>query len=316
MVKPRIGITIGDPAGIGPEIVKKAVNSLEIRKICMPVVIGYAGLISGERPSIRRAQAEFVDVRCGNISAVRPGKYSAFTGLASFKFLERSIELLKQKKIDAVVTAPISKEALKLAGIKYSGHTELFADYTGTKDFAMLMAAGPLRAVMVTRHMPLSDVAKSITSRNIVSAALLTRRFLIERFKIRAPRLAVCALNPHAGENGLLGKEEGLIISPAVKQLIKKKALAVGPLPADSAWLKLKRGEFDLLVGMYHDQVMIPLKTLSPEKIVNITVGLPFIRTSPGHGTGFDIAGKNIADPSSMIEAIKTAVELACTGKN
>ena len=309
MSKPRIGITIGDPSGIGPEVVEKAVNSLEVNKLCTPVVIGCGRFLCAKRRSTR-SRAEFVDVGCPDISSVSPGKYSAATGLASFRFLERSIYLLKQKKIAAVATAPISKEALRLAGINYSGHTEFFADYTGTKDYAMLMVAGPLRAVMATRHLPLSEVAKNITPQSIVSTALLARRFLIEKFKIKDPRLAVCALNPHAGENGLLGKEEGLIIEPAVKLLLKLKVRAAGPLPADSAWLKVKRKEFDLLVGMYHDQVMIPLKVLNPEKIVNITAGLPFIRTSPGHGTGFDIAGKNVANPSSMIEAIKVAAAL------
>ena len=310
MGKPRIGITIGDPAGIGPEIVKKAIESLEIKKVCTPVVIGCGFSIFGDRLLKRSSGTDYADVSCENISSIVPGKVSASAGLASFRFLERSIELLEQGKIDAVVTAPISKEALKLAGIKYSGHTEFFADYTRTKDYAMLMAAGDLRAVMVTRHMPLSEVSKNITAGMIVSASKLTRRFLAEKFKIKDPRLVVCALNPHAGESGLLGKEEGSIITPAVRSLLNKKIRVVGPLPADSAWHKMVTGEFDLLVGMYHDQVMIPLKCLSPEKIVNITVGLPFIRTSPGHGTAFDIAGKNMADPASMIEAIKTAAKL------
>ncbi len=247
----------------------------------------------------------------GNKSAVKTGKFSRVTGAMSYLWLKRSIELAKSGRVNAIVTAPISKEALHLAGINYSGHTEILADLTKTKNYAMLMVSESLRAVMVTRHIPLSGVSKEITKEKITSTALLLNGFLRARYKIKNPRIGVSALNPHAGEGGILGSEEGKVIFPAVLELKKKNINVSGPLPVDSAWLKMKEGEFDLLVCMYHDQVMIPLKSICPEKIVNITCGLPFIRTSPGHGTAFDIAGRNIADERPMVEAIKAAVFLS-----
>ncbi|HBU70025.1 MAG TPA: 4-hydroxythreonine-4-phosphate dehydrogenase PdxA [Elusimicrobia bacterium] len=311
MPLPIVAITAGDPAGIGPEVTIKALKEPSVYKLCRPVVVGSAGMGLALRAISRRFPVQFVEVLPQGKTKFVPGIESAGTGAASFEYILTAVGLIKSKRARALVTAPISKAAFHMAGKKYSGHTELLAELTKTKNYAMMMAAQNLRAVMVTRHLPVSDVPSSLNADNIIRACLLADDFLKKYFRFRKPRLGVCALNPHAGEGGHLGGEENIIILPAVKRLVKRGLSAQGPLPNDSAWLKMKNGLFDLLVCMYHDQVMTPLKCLAAEKIVNITLGLPFVRTSPGHGTAFDIAGRNIADESSMIEAIKTAALLA-----
>jgi 4-hydroxythreonine-4-phosphate dehydrogenase len=307
---PKIAVTMGDPAGIGPEVVSKAVSSPLVRRICRPVLIG------DRRFWDRRALAGNTAVRYEDIPVrdpdkIRPGRVSITAGRAAYDCICRAVEMVKAGGADAIVTAPLSKAALNLAGINYAGHTELLAALTGTRDYAMLMAADGLRAVMVTRHLPLMETAAHLSVEEIVRVTALSRRFLEEKNVAANPRIVICSLNPHAGEGGLLGREEGKIIIPAVQALRDKGYAVTGPLPADSAWVKMKKGEFDLMVTLYHDQAMIGLKCLAPEKIVNITIGLPVVRTSPGHGTGFDIAGKNCADPRSTIEAIRVAVKLS-----
>ena len=212
---------------------------------------------------------------------------------------------------DALVTAPINKEAASGVGFGFPGHTEYLASLTDTKEFAMMMIAEPLRITLVTRHIPLADVAKSITENGIIQAVILTRDVLKSRFKIKSPAIAVCGLNPHAGESGVIGNEEKDIIRPAVSRLQKKFKGIRGPIPADAVFYSAYKGGYDAVICMYHDQGLIPLKMTSRDKGVNMTLGLPFIRTSPDHGTAYDIAGKGIADPSSMMEAIKLAVLLS-----
>ncbi|MFC1501457.1 4-hydroxythreonine-4-phosphate dehydrogenase PdxA [Elusimicrobiota bacterium] len=301
---PRIGITIGDPAGIGPEVVAKALSRLEVQKICIPVIIGEKKYLH------KKINAFIIDVPIPSKKKIVSGKYSSLSGISSYKYLVRAVELIKSRQINAVVTAPISKDAFSMAGIQYRGHTELLADFTNTKKYAMLMTAGKFRSVMITRHISVNDIGKNISSSKITDTTLLVNNFLKEKLKIKNVRIGICALNPHSGENGLLGKDEKKFIIPAIKILKNKKIDVTGPLPSDSAWLSMKNGQMDLLVTMYHDQTMIALKCLNDKRIVNTTVGLPFIRTSPGHGTAFDIAGKGIADESSMVEAIKFAVKL------
>jgi len=227
----------------------------------------------------------------------------------------KAVELARLGRVQGIVTAPISKEAFALAGIRFPGHTELLAGATGTKNFAMMMAAGRLRAVMVTRHQPLMSVGATLSVEEIVRVGRLCSYFLGDSLCIKIPRIGICALNPHAGEGGMFGKEESSIIIPAARALKRKGVGITGLFPADSAWRKMSEGRLDALITMYHDQAMIPLKCLAPDKIVNITVGLPFVRTSPGHGTAPDIAGKNLADPLPMIEAIKTAADLCAVKK-
>ncbi|MCB4791118.1 MAG: 4-hydroxythreonine-4-phosphate dehydrogenase PdxA [Elusimicrobia bacterium] len=311
MPLPKIAVTIGDPAGIGPEIVGKALSDKKIHEICKPVVIGGTGVIPGFNKISKKFGLQSFEIKTNEIENLQTGRFSKFTGKASYDYILKAFELITQGQVKAVVTAPVSKEAMFLAGVHYPGQTELFADISGTKKYAMLMVAESLRAVMVTRHIPLSEVSKNLTIDNIKETALLAYDFISKKFRIKKPKIVICSLNPHGGEGGILGKEDRCFILPAVR-FLKNIGLEVsGPCGSDSAWLKMSKNEFDLMVAMYHDQAMIGLKCLKPNKIVNVTIGLPFIRTSPGHGTAFDIAGKNIADPTSIKEAIKLAARLS-----
>lgn len=310
MSLPRLAITIGDVAGIGPEIVSKALSIGRICKICEPIIVGNLRILKKYGLDSNRFPCRFIDLPVKEIQKVKSGKISKVSGFAAYKYICKAVELIESGEADGLVTAPISKAALNLAGIRYSGHTELLASLTHSKNYAMLMVSGKLRAVMVTRHISIKDVSGQLSKKNIIDTILIAQKALKKEFGIKSPRICVCSLNPHSGESGLLGNEEKRTIEPAVKTLKSMGLRIAGPLPPDSAWVKLIRGEFDLLVTMYHDQAMIGLKCLDPRKIVNVTIGLPFIRTSPGHGTGFDIAGKDAADPVPMIEAIKLAATL------
>jgi 4-hydroxythreonine-4-phosphate dehydrogenase len=308
---PRLAITLGDPNGIGPEVVGKALAMPSLYRYCQPVIVGDAIAFRRYKVSPADVRYRFVDVHTKGCTKIEPGKTTAIAGRAAHAAVVRAVELIRNGEADALVTAPLSKEALHRAGIRYPGHTELLAVLTGSKRYAMLMVAGSLRAVMATRHVALSRAGKALSVRRILDTTVLSHQSLQNTFRIPHPRIALCALNPHAGEGGLLGSEEQEIIQPALRCIHRRGIPADGPLPGDSAWQKMAAGNYDLLVTMYHDQAMIGLKCLAPEKIVNVTIGLPFIRTSPGHGTGFDIAGKNRADPRSMIEAIKLAAQLS-----
>ncbi|MDD5688051.1 MAG: 4-hydroxythreonine-4-phosphate dehydrogenase PdxA [Elusimicrobia bacterium] len=289
MFKPTIAITIGDPSGIGSEIVKKAILDKSILKICKPVVIDTNFLPS-------HTKLEFI-----------PGKPSKKSDKAAISLLNKTIELLKKGCIDATVTSPVSKSAFG----RFRGHTEFFAENFGIKEFEMLMVADDLKILLLTRHIPLKDVAKKLNIKNIVKSIKIVYSFIKDKYDIKNPSVIVCGLNPHCGDKGLVGNEELKIIIPAIKMLKKAGLNISGPVNSDIA---IKNNKHDLIVCMYHDQAMVPLKLLKPDKIVNVTVGLPFIRTSPGHGTAYNIAGKGIADPQSMIEAIKLACLL--TRKN
>jgi len=308
---PRLAITLGDPNGIGPEIVGKCLALPSLYRYCQPVIVGDEITLQRHNISTASARYRFVDVRTKGFTKIDPGKTTVQAGRASHAAVVRAVNLIRSGEADALVTAPVSKEALHRAGVRYPGHTELLAALTGSEHYAMLMLAGSLRAVMATRHVALSRAGKTLSIRQIVDTTVLSHQSLQNSFGIPHPRIALCALNPHAGEGGLLGREEQEIIQPALRCIRRRGIPADGPLPGDSAWQKMAAGNYDLLVAMYHDQAMIGLKCLAPEKIVNVTIGLPFIRTSPGHGTGFDIAGKNCADPRSMIEAIKLAAKLS-----
>jgi len=297
---PIIGITPGDPQGIGPEVIEKALASRSIQKICRPVVFGHPELFD-----FRKAK-RLTPRQCGQLSAF---------------YIRQATEAAMRGQVAAVVTAPISKERLQLAGCRYPGHTEFLADLTGSRQVRMMMAgplgAGPLGAgprlkvILVTIHEPLKKVAGLLTVRSIAETILVTDQALRKWFGLKRPRLAVAGLNPHAGEGGLFGREEGEKIAPAIR-FVRRKGVAVeGPFSPDTVFCRAAEGEFDAVVAMYHDQGLIPLKILHFKDAVNITLGLPIIRTSVDHGTAFDIAGKGIADPRSMIEAIRMAVEMA-----
>ena len=322
---PRIGITMGDPAGIGPEVVLKAVAEEEIRRACIPVIIGDAQLLAHTARTldlqsgydIVRADEPFpehsepVIYHLGNISGfIEPGIESGAAGKAAGGYIEAAVELCAAGSIDAVATAPINKRALFLGGYSFPGHTEFFAHLTGAEEYAMAFVAGNLRIVLISTHVPLAEAIRLVERDRVLAIINLTNREL-QRWGIERPRLAVAALNPHGAEGGLFGVEEASEIMPAIDAGRREDINVQGPFSADTVFLRASRGEFDAVVACYHDQAMIPVKCLSFGEAVNVTLGLPFIRTSVDHGTAFDIAGKGLAEHSSMVAAIKLAAELS-----
>lgn len=320
----KIAITMGDPGGIGPEVIVKALFCAEIRKYGDPVVIGDAetireavrltglpfevitlSMISDSRPATGRI--EVLDIRSPGV--VKKGVASADAGRAAVGCIRKAVELAMQGDIDALVTAPLSKESLKLAGYPWPGHTEMLAEFTETEEFAMMFVSDRLRVILCTIHMPLKDVP-SVIDEGLVFKTIRLAQAGMEMLGVRSPRIAVAGLNPHAGESGLFGIEERESITPAIEKARNSGMDVSGPYPPDVVFYKACKGDFDIIVCMYHDQGLIPFKMLAFETGVNVTVGLPVIRTSPDHGTGFDIAWKNRANPSSMIEAIKLAARM------
>jgi len=318
---------MGDPAGIGPEVVLKAVAEDEIRRICVPVIIGDAQLLAHT--------ARTLDLQCGydivrkeetipdqftdpiiyhldNIAGfIEPGIESGAAGKAAANYIEAAVELCAAGCIDAIATAPINKRALFLGGYSFPGHTEFLAHLTGTEEYAMAFVAANLRIVLLSTHVPLSEAIRLVERERLMKTISLADREL-QRWGIERPRLAVAALNPHGAEGGLFGVEEAAEIAPAIEECrIKEDINVQGPFSADTVFLRASRGEFDAVVACYHDQAMIPVKCLSFGEAVNVTLGLPFIRTSVDHGTAFDIAGKGLAEHSSMVAAIKLAAELS-----
>lgn len=327
MSKPIVGITMGDAAGIGPEIIVKALADPAVYQMCRPLVIGDAKMleransITGAGLSVSRvsdagtAKYEHGVIDCLDLDLLPEdlpfGQVSAQAGDAAFRFLEKAIELAKSGEIDAICTAPLNKEALHKGGHIYPGHTEILAELTNTKDVSMMLSAPKLRVIHVTTHVGLIDAVKMITPERVYKVIVLAHETL-KKAGISSPKIAVCGINPHAGENGLFGYgEEEEKVVPAVRQAQQEGIDVVGPLPADTLFFRATRGDFDIVVAMYHDQGHGPVKVLGLEAGVNITVGLPIIRTSVDHGTAFDIAGKGVADELSMKEAIRQAVELA-----
>lgn len=312
MAKPRIGITIGDPSGIGPEIVIKSLLDKEISRICNPVIIGSKIILESHYRKLwaQIKSVSIFDMPLLSKNSIVLGKMSADSGKLAYQYIAKGVELVTSGKIDALATAPVSKEAIQKAGYNFYGHTELLAELTKSKNVAMCMLNKEIKTVQVTRHIAFADVPRKITKNSLVTTIQLGHKMMCELFKIRNPKIVVCALNPHAGENGIFGNEEQNVIIPALKSISKQGINVVGPYPADIVFHPKTRKQYDLIVGLYHDQVMIPLKAINPDTIVNLTVGLPFIRTSPGHGTAFDIAGKNIANPQPMKEAIKLTAKI------
>ncbi len=324
---PRIGITMGDPAGIGPEVVLKAVAEEEISRVCAPVIIGDAQLLAHTARTldlqcgydiIRQGEplpenlAEPVIFHLDNIGGfVEPGIESGAAGKAAAGYIEAAVALCAAGSVDAIATAPINKRALFLGGYSFPGHTEFLAHLTGSEDSAMAFVAANLRIVLLSTHVPLAEAIGLVERDRIIRTINLAHREL-RRWGIERPRLAVAALNPHAAEGGLFGMEEASEIVPAIEACHGVDDVNVrGPFPADTVFLRASRGEFDAVIACYHDQAMIPVKCLSFGEAVNVTLGLPFIRTSVDHGTAFDIAGKGLAEHSSMVAAIKLAAELS-----
>ena len=301
---------MGDPSGIGPEIIVKALDKL--KAIAEFVVIGDNWVFNKAQSVKRKAQNyKFIDLNNVDHENFAFGKIKAEYGRASIEYLDKALDLQKNNEIECLVTCPISKEAINLAGFSYSGHTEYFAQRTNSSDSVMMLLNKHLKFSLVTRHIPLKSVSAALNEDKLYKTIYITYEALKRIFSIKNPRLVVCGLNPHASDNGLIGLEENQIINPVLERLKEVIRFIEGPLPADVAISKTNSKVYDCVIAMYHDQALIPLKLLDSRSGVNLTLGLPFIRTSPLHGTAFDIAGTQLADPASLIEAIKVA--LKCT---
>jgi len=326
---PIIAITMGDAAGVGPEVIMKSLGHAELYEQCRPLVIGDAerlkdaGRIVNSQLEVRSlspdsvipAAFKFGDVDCIDLTRVPKdlawGKISAVAGDAAFRYIELAARLAVSKKVGAICTAPLNKEALHAGGHKYPGHTELLAALTGTNEVSMMLTTPKMRVLHVTAHMGLLDAIARIEP-GLVERTIARGHDALEKAGVANPRVGVCGINPHAGENGLFGhREEETKIQPAVDACRGKGWNVEGPLPADTLFYRAQRGDFDLVIAMYHDQGHGPVKVLGLESGVNITVGLPVIRTSVDHGTAFDIAGTGKADERSMLEALRQAVQLA-----
>jgi len=334
---PVLGITMGDPAGVGPEITAKALAHPDVAASCRAVVIGDRSVMAATLDMLRSPLAlhavtrvadcafaagtlECLDLARVDAATLLKGAVSPEAGRAAYAYIETGVRLCQAKEIDAIVTAPINKEALAAAGLQHSGHTEILATLSGTKDFAMLLMGKELKVIHVTTHVALRRVPDLVTRERVlrvIQLAHATMNFLGER----RPRIAVCGLNPHAGEDGLFGDEEKSQIIPAVEAARREGLDVYGPLPADTLFSRARGGEFHIVVAMYHDQGHVPVKTLgftydeakgtwTGLSGVNVTIGLPFLRVSVDHGTAFDRAWKGIANPESMVEAIDVAVRM------
>jgi 4-hydroxythreonine-4-phosphate dehydrogenase len=325
---PLLGITMGDPAGIGPEVIAKALAAPKLRRICFPLVIGSRTVMQQtvkklklklevrsveghETPVPRATQIALLDPLEKPLGPYRLGVAAPETGAASVAFIQKAVHLAQIGCIDGMVTAPINKEAINMAGCHFPGHTELLADLTQTQESGMMIIGGVLKIMFVTTHVAIKDLPSLLTRHKIEKAIRLAQLALTTLFGIKKPKIGVAALNPHAGEHGLFGDEEARVILPAARAAQEKGILASDPMPADTLFGKAARGDYDGVVALYHDQGLIPLKLVAFGTCVNLTVGLPIIRTSVDHGTAFDIVGKGVADPGSLIEAVTLAATLA-----
>ena len=286
MALPKIALTVGDPAGIGPEIVAKAAADASVRAVCEPVVF---------------APPADASIRAGEVSAV--------AGRAAYDTLVRAVDAAKRGDVDAIATAPVNKLAFAKAGLEWKGHTDLLAHLCGTAHVAMMFHSPQLKVVLITVHVPLADVSAHVTPDRVDRTIALTAEAMAW-FGTPRPRLALAGLNPHAGENGVIGTEDDRVLAPAVQRARAKGVTIDGPIPGDTVFVRASRGEFDCVIACYHDQGLIPVKLLAFGNAVNVTIGLPIIRTSVDHGTAFDIAGKGIADAGSMIAAVRLAAEM------
>ncbi len=327
MSLPTIAITMGDPSGIGPEIIMKALTRDDVHAICRPLVVGdaerlrmAANIVSAPlsvdalddpgHASFARDRVQCIDLAL--VPKHHPfGEVSVLSGEAAYRYIERAVKLVERGQAQAICTAPLSKEALHAAGHEFPGHTELLAALTNTPEVSMMLVAPKLRVIHVTTHMGLLDAIERIDAA-LVERTIARAHATLVKAGIAAPRIGVCGINPHAGEGGLFGRgEEATKIEPAIVRCRERGWNVKGPLPADTLFFLAARGDYDIVVAMYHDQGHGPVKVLGLEAGVNITVGLPVIRTSVDHGTAFDIAGKGVADERSLVEALRQAADLA-----
>jgi 4-hydroxythreonine-4-phosphate dehydrogenase len=331
-MKPVIAITVGDFNGIGPEVVLKSVSSPAIRRLCTPLLVGpldvYRSYARGLRMNLRfevwnrRRSAPSDSIAVDPVLAsrsvrVRPGSLSTVAGRVAVQAIERAVDLIRTGDADAMVTAPVSKRALHRAGTDVPGQTELLQRLSGSRRVAMMLVATRLRVGLVTIHVPVAKISGLLTRELLRDRITVIHDALLHDWGIPSPRIAVLGINPHAGEGGDIGREERVIIQPVLRQLQRTGMHVEGPFPADAFFARFRPGTYDAVVAMYHDQGLIPLKMIAGGRGVNYSAGLPIVRTSPDHGTGFDIAGSGKADPRSMKEAIRLAVGIASrrTGK-
>jgi 4-hydroxythreonine-4-phosphate dehydrogenase len=331
-----IGITMGDPTGIGPEIVIKALLDRSIREKVFPVVFGDKGVLArvaqdigitdvrfreiASIDSVRNAEIGKREILVKSISnlkmtKLRYGRPDRNCGRAMVNYVKEAVDAAMAGYIDAIVTAPINKEAINEAGFRYGGHTDMIADFTGAKEFTMMFISKHFKVSLVTIHVPLKDVSMRITPQRIYKVGLLTWKTLRQYFGLKNPKIGVCGLNPHAGEGGIFGDEEKDLIYPGIVSMRSKGIDAEGPLSPDSAFWRAYNKEFDAIIAMYHDQGLIPVKLIDFDNAVNVTIGIPIIRTSPGHGTAYNIAGQGKANPEPMKSAIELAYQMFLTKK-
>ena len=326
--RPIIGITMGDPVGIGPEIILLSLCKPSIYNACRPLVIGDSQILDAVKKCVRsklhiksvkdpdEGLYKFGSIDLLNLSEIIPDKVlwgnpTIETGRAMIRYVKVASDLATKRRIAAMVTCPINKAAMQIAGYQYNGHTELLAERTRAENFAMMLAGNRLRVVLVTIHVPLKEVPSLLSEQKILMTIKLAWQTLHERFGLKTPRIAVAGLNPHAGEGGMFGNEEKTIITPAIHGARNQGFDVVGPLPPDTVFYQAANGRYDAVVSMYHDQGLIPFKLIHFNDGVNITLGLPIIRTSVDHGTAYDIAGTGTADPGSLIAAITMAAQQA-----
>ncbi len=308
---PRIAITMGDPAGIGPEICMRAASMPEVLEICRPVIYGDIHVLNTTAQQLGMD----LDSTCfqetsNSLVPIEIGVVQAIGGLLAAEAIFHAINDAVEGAVQAVVTAPINKKALSAAGYSYAGHTELFADRTGTTSFGMMLVSGTIRVVHVSTHVSLLEAIRRVKAARVLECILLAERGCRE-LGIASPHVAVAGLNPHAGEDSLFGTEDRDEILPAILRAQETGINVSGPYPPDTVFYRASQGEFDAVVAMYHDQGHIPIKLHGFDTGINITLGLPIVRVSVDHGTAFDIAGRGIARPNSMVQAIRTAVDLA-----
>jgi 4-hydroxythreonine-4-phosphate dehydrogenase len=326
--RPIIGITMGDPVGIGPEIILKALSHPSLYQLCRPLVLGDVHVMTGENQrmgtGLTMRHIESPDrghYQCGEIdivglsnldnSQLRPGHPTQETGRAMVTYITQGAHWVMEGLIGALTTCPINKMAMHTAGFDFEGHTELLAKETKTSEYVMMLAGTRLRVALVTIHLPLAEVSRNLTTDGILKTISITDRALKESFGIPRPRLSVAALNPHGGEKGLFGDEEGRIISPAIQKATQAGIDVAGPFPPDTIFYWALKGRWDAVIAMYHDQGLIPFKMVHFQDGVNTTLGLPILRTSVDHGTAYDIVGTGKADPGSLIAAIRMAAHMA-----
>lgn len=305
-----IGITLGDPSGIGPQVVSKALRKSSITKKAQFIIIGDSSSFKKYFPK-KIKNCNFLPVSSVTSSPFKAGKPNIESAKASIHYLDESLQLLKKKKINALVTGPVSKEGIDLFNPQFRGHTEYLAKAFKIKNVEMMFVAKKMKTIILTRHIPLSKVSQFITQKNIFKTIEIAHQYLKTYFKKKNPKIAVCGLNPHAGEGGNIGQEEIKYIIPAIKKAKFKKISVEGPFAADTLFCPDQASTYDCIISMYHDQGLTPMKALYFKEVVNLTLGLPFVRTSPSHGTAFNIAHTKKANPRSMEEAINLAIDLS-----